>query len=253
MEKYTSVHTLINTLRLRQNGRHFPDDIFKLILLNENAWISIKISLKFVPSGPISNIPALVQIMARRRPGDKPLSEPMIFNFLTHICATLPQSVLTHSRSHATIWGWKWQSQWRWTCVIYDLQMPWAWPSYDEQLMPLWWRTSRFQFVLFTKWGNVQMISHFVWNIPLDQTKMSLVKNSVQACKQPKKRLTFPPVLGRRHVVTIVNVVAMVSLRTVVVTISCSASWPHQLLVCICLSERASFNYLECSYNTLYV
>ena len=39
--------------------------------------ISIKISLKFVFKGPIDNIPALVQIMAWRRPGDKPLSEPM--------------------------------------------------------------------------------------------------------------------------------------------------------------------------------
>ena len=35
-----------------------------------------KISMKFVPKGPINNIPALVQIMAWRRPGDKPLSEP---------------------------------------------------------------------------------------------------------------------------------------------------------------------------------
>ena len=45
---------------------------------NENAKISIEISLKFVPEGPINNKPALVQIMAWRRPGDKPLSEPMM-------------------------------------------------------------------------------------------------------------------------------------------------------------------------------
>ena len=35
-----------------------------------------RISLKFVPKGPINNIPALVQIMAWRRSGDKPLPEP---------------------------------------------------------------------------------------------------------------------------------------------------------------------------------
>ena len=57
----------INTLRLRQNGRRFADDTFKRIFLNENVRISIKISLKFVPKGPINNIPALVQIMAWRR------------------------------------------------------------------------------------------------------------------------------------------------------------------------------------------
>ena len=33
----------------------------------------------------INNIPSLVQIMACRRPGDKPLSEPIIIILLTHI------------------------------------------------------------------------------------------------------------------------------------------------------------------------
>ena len=80
-----------NTLRPRQNGRHFPDHIFKWIFLNENVWISIKISLKFVPKGPINNILALVQIMAWRRPGDKPLIEPMMIVLQTHICVTRPQ------------------------------------------------------------------------------------------------------------------------------------------------------------------
>ena len=84
---------LVNTLRPRQNGLHFPDDIFKCIFLNENERISIKISLKFVPKIPINNIPALVQIMAWRRPGDKPLSEPMTVSLLTHICVNRPQWV----------------------------------------------------------------------------------------------------------------------------------------------------------------
>ena len=84
---------LFNTLRPRQNGRRFADDIFRCIFLNENVWIPIKISLKFVPRGPISNIPALVHIMTWRRPGDKPLSEAMTVNLLTHICVTRPQWV----------------------------------------------------------------------------------------------------------------------------------------------------------------
>ena len=53
---------IFNTLKPRQNGRHFPD-IFKCIFFNENVWISIKIPLKFVPKGPINNIPALFQII----------------------------------------------------------------------------------------------------------------------------------------------------------------------------------------------
>ena len=79
------LHIILNTLRQRQNGCHFPDDIFKWIFLNENVWISLKISSKFVPKVWINNIPALVQIMAWRRPGHKPLSEPMMVQLLAHI------------------------------------------------------------------------------------------------------------------------------------------------------------------------
>ena len=75
---------LFDTLRPRQNGRHFADDTFKPIFLNENIWISIKISLKFLPKVLISNNPSLVQVMAWCRPGDKPLSEPMMDCLLTH-------------------------------------------------------------------------------------------------------------------------------------------------------------------------
>ena len=77
-------------MKPRQNGLHFPDDIFKLIFLNENMQISIQTSLKF-PRGLINNIPALVQVMGCRRPGDKPLSEPMM--------ASVSDAYLRHSAS----------------------------------------------------------------------------------------------------------------------------------------------------------
>ena len=82
--------------RPRQNGRHFADDMFKCIFLTENVWIPIEISLTFVPKGSISNNPALFQIMAWRRPGDKPLCEPMMVSSLTHICVTRPQWVKSY-------------------------------------------------------------------------------------------------------------------------------------------------------------
>ena len=74
-------------------GRETPDDILKWIFMNENVGASIKISLKSVPIGTINNIPALVQIMDWRLPGDKLLSEPMMVKLLTHICVTRPQWV----------------------------------------------------------------------------------------------------------------------------------------------------------------
>ena len=149
----------INALRPRQNRRHFADDIFKCISVNENVWIPIKISEiaggirltslywtadlpassnssllktltqwgpekiaaifqtifsnvfssmkmyspKFVSEVRINNIPALVQIMASRRPGDKPLSEPMTVSLLTLICVTRHQWV----NIHKMIFFWK--------------------------------------------------------------------------------------------------------------------------------------------------
>ena len=71
----------INSSPPGQNGRHFADDIFSCILVNETCCIVNKSSLKFVPNGPIDNNPALVEIMAWRRIGDKPLSEPMLTRF----------------------------------------------------------------------------------------------------------------------------------------------------------------------------
>ena len=84
---------LLNTLRPRRNGQHFADDISKHIFINENIWILINVSLPLVPKGPVNNIPALVQIMAWRLPGNKPLSESMVISLLMHICFTRPQYV----------------------------------------------------------------------------------------------------------------------------------------------------------------
>ena len=95
----------VKPLRPRPNRRHFADHIFKCIFENENERISPRISLKFVPKDRINNIAALVQIMAWRRPGDKPLSEPMMISLLTHICVTRPQWVngLAPNKQHQVI------------------------------------------------------------------------------------------------------------------------------------------------------
>ena len=81
----------VNTLRARQNVRHFADDTYKSIFLNDNIRILIKVSLKPVTTGPFIIIPALVQIMAWRQPGEKPLSETMMVRLPMHIFITLPQ------------------------------------------------------------------------------------------------------------------------------------------------------------------
>ena len=66
----------------RESSWHFQDGwmdgyIFRWIFVNENFYILIQISLKFVTDSPIDNNPVFVY-MAWRRIGDKPLSEPML-------------------------------------------------------------------------------------------------------------------------------------------------------------------------------
>ena len=68
MHAYVTTHDMetlstllsLNTLRPRQNGRHFAYDVFKLIFLNGNVWIPIKSLQSFVPNGPIYNNSELV-------------------------------------------------------------------------------------------------------------------------------------------------------------------------------------------------
>ena len=69
---------------------------FQRIFFNKNVWIAIKISLKFVPKGPMNKIPAMIQIMAWRRSGDKPSSYATLISLPTHICVTRPQWVNTN-------------------------------------------------------------------------------------------------------------------------------------------------------------
>ena len=98
-----------------ENGLHFADDIFKGIFVNEMFFVSIQISLNFVPKGPIfkdifvneifcvpiqisltvvpkgpfDNKSVLEQVMAWRRTGNKPLPEPVLTQ-LTDIYSETP-------------------------------------------------------------------------------------------------------------------------------------------------------------------
>ena len=112
------------------NGRHFANDIFKCIFLNEYVRFLNKISLKFVPKGLMNNIPALVQIMAWHRLGDKPLSELVMFSLPTHICVTRPQWVkdailsekaitLCRSDNHDIMLS----AQWKWNEVSIQISL----------------------------------------------------------------------------------------------------------------------------------
>ena len=76
-EKLMNKHG-INSSSFGQSGCHFADDILICIFQNEKFCILIKTSLQFVQKRPIYNNPALVQIMAWRWIGAKPLSGLML-------------------------------------------------------------------------------------------------------------------------------------------------------------------------------
>ena len=73
-------HT-INSSPPGEDVRHLANVIFRRIFLNENVRISMQISLKCVPKGPVDNKSALVHVMVWRRTGDKPLPEAMMNQF----------------------------------------------------------------------------------------------------------------------------------------------------------------------------
>ena len=58
-DEYRLSFLRISTFPCGQNGHHIAEDIFRCIFMNF-FLILIKISLEFVPKGPIDNDPALV-------------------------------------------------------------------------------------------------------------------------------------------------------------------------------------------------
>ena len=131
---------LFNLLRPILNRRPFADDIFKCIFLNENERILPRIPLKFVPKVRINNIPALVQIMASRRSGNKPLSEPMMVSLLTHICLTQPQwfnrrTLLQTSRWHQIRYIKHTEADTKWQPFSKHFQLRFSWvKTYEFRL-----------------------------------------------------------------------------------------------------------------------
>ena len=86
----------INSSPPAQNGCQLADNIFKCISVNENFCILLQMSLKFVPKGSINNMSALVQVMAWRKTGDRPLPEPWWPSSLVYMCGTRGRWVNEH-------------------------------------------------------------------------------------------------------------------------------------------------------------
>ena len=97
--------------------------------MNEKFCFSIRFSLKFVPKGPFDNKLAMVQVMAWRRTGDKPLPEPMLTHFPDAYIGTRGRWVMKPTKfSNISVWTLKGPLLLTWICFN---------PSMDKQLHPL--------------------------------------------------------------------------------------------------------------------
>ena len=79
MHKFYYAYADFNTWRPGQNGWHFKDNIFKLILFNQNFVFWFK--FHFVAKGSIDNKSLFAQVMAWCLPGTKTLPELMMTQF----------------------------------------------------------------------------------------------------------------------------------------------------------------------------
>ena len=83
----------------------YPQTIVQMHFHEWKMFYIIRISPKIVAKGPIDINPALVQIMAWCRTGDKPLSEPMLTKFI--------DAYMRHVGGGQVGWVWVWV----WVCV----------------------------------------------------------------------------------------------------------------------------------------
>ena len=102
--------------------------------MSENAWISIKNPLKFVPNGPINNIPALVQTMPGRQwfGTDEATS---------HCLNQMLVSLLTHMRHSASMSS---------PCCADRLNSPHKGPVINAENVSIWWRHHGYQTITST-------------------------------------------------------------------------------------------------------
>ena len=91
---------VVVTIHFTHWGRKMAT-IFQTTFWNGFSWMKMyefKSVIEVFPGGPIYNIPAWVEIMAWRRPGDNPLSEPMVSLYNIHILY----------QCHITMVMWHW-------------------------------------------------------------------------------------------------------------------------------------------------
>ena len=171
----------------RQHGHHFADNTFKHIFLKENVRILLKISLNFVAKVPI-NIPALVQITAWGRPGDKPLPEVNQCWLLHWRYYTWSQWVNTMRLRQNFICRWQFQMHFHhrhflfWSKLHWytDTQVLWCVPSPTRTASYTWVLNLLFHYKFYTiNTGKPSQDEPWCWTLLVSNT-ISIMKASLE-------------------------------------------------------------------------
>ena len=96
----------VYTLKPRQNGSHFADDIFNRIFFKECVPILITFSVKFVSKGPVNNNSLLVQVMVCRLFGTKPLHEAMVHSSRIYTLSSRNELICHKDTDWGPAWVW---------------------------------------------------------------------------------------------------------------------------------------------------
>ena len=131
------------------------------------------------------NIPAMVQIMAWRRPGDRPLSEPMMVSLPTHICVARPQWV-DYTGFTSADKRWNYHSGWIITWVLQKIR---CCCNVTAKRLKCPWYTKWFRFILiqhsiitclrraYLKDKNEQLIMPYWFTLFHMDTPLQLMEN----------------------------------------------------------------------------
>ena len=117
-------------------------------------WFRLQFHWSLSPKVPINNISVFIQIMAWRRPGAKPLSEPMMTIVLTRICVIRPQWIKSALQCHC-------QHE-RWSYSRKQLPIVLFWRSNSTSFIHLMVKCVKMDFRLVLDFVDVTTFSHFL-------------------------------------------------------------------------------------------
>ena len=118
---YWRIYVSLTVAALTHWGRNKMAAIFQTTFSNAFSWMKMfrfRLLWRLFQRVQLTIFPSLVQVMAWRRPGDKPLSEQTMVSLLTHICVTRPQWVKIRFRFCFSLFRCDYVIRYYYICIL---------------------------------------------------------------------------------------------------------------------------------------